>query len=130
MSDTVKEVKEIIEFIKNEGDGLYSQMHEEELKDVIAKHIEYGTALVIRDKSFKEGIAVVARWNWQGEHTGLILDVVIKSTYRGYKFILQTIAMGISKNPECKYLVFERGRKVNSKMRTYKVSNLLKKRSI
>ena len=126
MSDTIKEV---VEFIQNEGDGLYSQMHEEELNDVIAKHIEYGTALVIRDKSFKNDIAAVARWNWQGKHTVIILDVVIKRNYRSYRFILQTIAMGISKNPECKYLVFERGRKVNSKMRTYKVSNLLKKRS-
>jgi len=122
-------VEEIVEFIQNEGDGLYSQMHEEELKSIIAKHIEYGTALVIRDKSFKNDIAAVARWNWQGKHTVLILDVVIKRNYRSYRFILQTIAMGISKNPECKYLVFERGRKVNSKMRTYKVSNLLKKRS-
>ena len=125
MSDTVKEV---VEFIQNEGDGLYSQMHEEELKAIIAKHIEYGTALVIRDKK-DNGIVAVARWNWQGKHTVIILDVVIKRNYRSYRFILQTIAMGISKNPECKYLVFERGRKVNSKMRTYKVSNLLKKRS-
>jgi len=125
MSDTIKEV---VEFIQNEGDGLYSQMHEEELNDVIAKHIEYGTALVIRDKKDNR-ISAVARWNWQGKHTVIILDVVIKRNYRSYRFILQTIAMGISKNPECKYLVFERGRKVNSKMRTYKVSNLLKKRS-
>ena len=126
MDSYTKEVNEIVEFIQNEGEGLYSQMHEEELKDTITKHLEYGTALVIRDK---KGIAAVARWNWQGEHTVIILDVVIKKGYRGYRFILQTIAMGISKNPNCHYLVFERGRKANNKMRTYKVSNLLKKRS-
>ena len=123
----MKNVKEIVEFIQNEGDGLYSQMHKEELECAIAKHIEYGTCLIIRDK---DGIAALARWNWQGKYTVLILDVVIKSNYRSYRFILQTIAMGISKNPNCKYLVFERGRKVNSKMRTYKVSNLLKRRRL
>ena len=105
----MENIKEIVEFIQNEGDGLYSQMHEEELKAIVAKHIEYGTALVIRDKSFKNDIAAVARWNWQGKHTVIILDVVIKRNYRSYRFILQTITMGISKNPECKYLVFERG---------------------
>ena len=124
----MENVNDIVEFIQNEGDGLYSQMHKEELECAIDKHIEYGTALVIRDKK-DNGIVAVARWNWQGKHTVIILDVVIKRNYRSYRFILQTIAMGISKNPECKYLVFERGRKVNSKMRTYKVSNLLKKRS-
>ena len=126
MDSYTKEIDEIVEFIQKEGDGLYSQIHEKELKAVIAKHIEYKTALVLRDK--KE-IAAVARWNWQDEQTAFLLDVIIKKSYRSYRFVLQMIAMGISKNPACKYLMLERGRKVNSRMRTYKVSNLLKRRS-
>ncbi|KYK25700.1 hypothetical protein AYK26_07730 [Euryarchaeota archaeon SM23-78] len=122
------EVEEIINFIIKEGNGVYNNIDKGRLKGIIQKHLEYGTAMVIRDKT---GIMAVARWNLYGEDilTALVLDAVVREDYRKPLTLRQMVALGVSKNPSVKFICFKRESKYPDRdIRIYSVDRFLKRR--
>ena len=120
------DVEEIIDFIVRQGDGLYSNLQRDLLKDIVRKHLQYGTFLVVRDL---EGIVACCRWNWISENMVWVLDLVVKKDYRKPHFLRELLALGVSKNPQCKFIQFGRGVKYpNRNKRIYSVDKFLKRR--
>ena len=98
---------EIIDFILKEGNGLYQQTERQTLEEIIRKHLEYGTAMVIRDKD-TNNIVGVARWNMRDENIAHILDVIVAKDFRDFRLLKYMLALGVSKNPNAKWFYYER----------------------
>ena len=121
-----KEIKEIINFILKEGNGLYTALERGKLKEIIEEHLKYGTAMIIRSKENNE-IVAVARWNWIGSSTVHILDVIIKKEHRSPRMLKYMLALGLAKNPQCRFVTYERLQKYPDREgRIFKVEQFLK----
>lgn len=115
---------ELIDFIIKNGEGRYSRIDTNKLKNEICKHIEYRTFLVIRDPG---GIVAVGRWNWLDGETIHVLDLIIRKDVRCLKALKALIILGLQANPSFEYVVFERlGKYPDRKQRKYKVKDFLR----
>jgi len=120
-------VDEIYDFIVKNS-SVYRIVNKGEIKEIIEKHINYGTILIIREKTNDEIVAVV-RWNWLGNYTVYVLDAVIRKDYRSMKFLKSILLLGVSKNPQCKWICFNRGLKYPFREgKIYKVDDMLRRR--
>lgn len=91
------------------------------LRDVIQKHLEYGTLITLYDE---QGLYAVGRFNIN-DKVAIILDVAVRKDKR-FKHELQTmIKEGLIRFPRVKYLKFERGLK-NKPMHLVKISKFIK----
>jgi hypothetical protein len=117
---------DITEFVLAHGGQKYGQREGIELiNDVINKHLEYGTIMVIRSQT--DGIVAVARWNRTEEDTIHILDLVVHKKYRKYMMLKYLIALGKSKMPNLKYIIYKREMKYpNRKKRIIDIDSILK----
>jgi len=120
--------EEILDFIIKHGEGRYSGLNREELKDAIAKHLEYGTAMIIRNKANNE-ITAVARWNWVSNFAAHILDVVIHKDYRTPRFLRYMLLLGKRKYPQLHWITYERLSKYPDRaIKMFEVNKLLKRK--
>lgn len=87
----------------------------DETKEIIRKHIEYGTIIVLNDKV---GITALVRFNQEGR-TAKVLDCVIRKDKRSYGFIKQLLKYGMKKYNLSK-LVWERVKYPNRNKKEYK----------
>lgn len=116
-------MKELIDFIQNEGGQVYQGYDREELEKVIKLHKQYGTFMEIYDK---EGLAAVARWDWVNNDTVHIMDVIIRKGVRGIKVLKALLFLGIKNNPQCKYIGYQRAGKYGSnRIKVYSVKEFL-----
>ena len=112
-------IKDIVNFIYDNGDGNYDKFTSDELLSIVNKHIEYKTFLELRDP---KGLVAVARWNWVNENTVEILDCVVRPNYRSRQIIRYLIDLGFKNNLKAEYMIFKRGYKYpNRKPRIYKI---------
>jgi len=125
LSKFTLDIDRIVDFVCENGGGIYTNCNRVLLKDYIKKHIEYGTFMTVSDP---RGIAAVARWNWVDDKTAEILDVIIREDVRSFYTLKGLIMLGVRENPNCKYIKFERRTKYPERdYRTYKVEDLLRR---
>ena len=88
-----------------------------EVKDVIQKHIEYGTILIIKD----EGVSAVVRWNWVDEDNRVakILDCAVRPDKRSLTYLKSILKFGVDKF-NAKSLVWDRTKYKGRPMKEYK----------
>ena len=120
-----KNIDHILDFIYKEGKGLYSTLVKDRLEEAIKGHLKYGTCILIKED--KEIIAFV-RWNWIGNQTAEIIDVIIKKEYRKDNILKKILIYGVGKNPNCHYIQFGRKKYPGRKPKLYRVYDLLKRR--
>jgi hypothetical protein len=116
---------DIVFFILEEGEGLYSYSDLPRIQHVVHKHIDYGTFMVIRDEN---GIVGVARWNWTNPDTIFILDVVVRKDARNnQQDIMRRMLLLGHEQMGFKYFTFGRFHKYpDREPRTYSVARFLK----
>lgn len=114
----------IAEFMIVYGEGLYSPANYRELYQALSKHIEYNTLEVLRDE---KGIKAVCRYNHTTDNIIFVIDVICR---KGSKTALrELIKNGVKRNPDIKYITYDRGLKYPDKKRqTIKVSDFLRRR--
>lgn len=116
-------VDSVYEFIKHR----YIQAPPEDIKDVIRKHIEFGTCdIVFRG----DKIIAVCRWNITQDRLVLdILDLFIAPGESGIRVIKHLIARNWGRFLTAKYIRFARVLKYpNRGWRVYRIEDILKLR--
>lgn len=113
MGDTVDK---IISFVK----PYYPEATVEQLREVISKHIEYGT--IVYPKNEQGEFYGVAVWNVKDE-TAVIESVVVNPKYERGKILKYLVSLGWNKFKWVKYIEFERRFKKNDRgTRRYKIT--------
>ena len=109
-------VEKIIDFVKE----YYPEATEEQLREVIAKHIEYGTIAAPQDKDGEfYGVAV---WHIKG-FTAFVEAVVVNPKYQRGKILKLLVAQGWTRFKWLKYIAFERRFKNNDRgLRIYRIT--------
>jgi len=127
MHSTTINLDEIAEFVVNNGDGLYSRLDWEVIKEYAQQHIDYKTILIIRDE---KGIVAVCRWNMISNDTAHIIDLVIRKGHPHKGLMRRMTIKGLKMYPNGKYLIFGRFKKYpNREMRKYLISDIIKRRN-
>ena len=110
------QLNEIVEFVKPH----YKDAPDDVLREVISKHMEYGTIAHPKDEVGEfYGVAV---WNIKGL-TAYIEQVVVNPKYERGKVLKFLISLGWSRFKWVKYIAFERRHKKHDKgMRFYKIT--------
>jgi len=103
--------------------GLQLQTDVNALRDIILKHIEYGTIVTLYDEN---GLYAVARFNTDGK-VAFVLDTAIRVDKRDGNTLKTLIKEGLLRFPKVKYLKFERALK-NRKMNIIKIKKFLKEK--
>ena len=116
------DVESITDFIL-----LYSPYKDREvIKDIIQKHLEYKTAIVVYDDN---EIIAVCRWNISPSgRNANILDLIIRPDWRKKNLIKRILLKGLRMYPNVKWLVYEKGYDTNKPMKKISVEKLLKYR--
>lgn len=114
----------VVEFICKEAPEF--AVDRKTLEDVIAKHDEYGTLLILRNQARE--IIAVARWNYLDAKTAHVLECVVKKEYRHPAIIKHLLVTAQSHRPELEYIVFERERKYPyGSKKIYRINRVTKK---
>lgn len=112
-------VKEITEFVAKYG--IYSLADRDKIKDILKKHIEYKTIIIVRDK---QGILAVCRWNMT-EDIAQILDLIIREN-KEKSLIKRILIKGLRMYPQTRYLSFIREKKYPQRgERRYLISDMI-----
>ena len=116
--------RDVAEFIIMEGDGLYKLGQFRELVGTVKKHREYGTLLVNGDE---EGIFIVCRYNLLADSLVYVINIFKRKDKRSYYELLDLIRVGVKRNPNIRYISFDRGKKFpGRKRRVYKIADIIK----
>lgn len=123
MGNLMTETTKILNFVLKYSS--YDKKNKKEIREVIKKHLEYGTCMLIKNE--KEKIVAVARWNFISPYTVHILDVIIRSDYHRKKNMLKRmILLGRQKYPQVKWFCYERYAKYPERdMRYYSIDKFL-----
>jgi hypothetical protein len=84
--------------------GLHKDTDINMLREVIQKHLEYGTIITLYDEV---GLYAVARFNI-ADKVAVILDVAVRKDKRYKNILVELIKEGMLHFPGCEYLKFER----------------------
>lgn len=100
----------------------------EKIEEVIQKHIEYKTCLIVYDDN--DEITAVCRWNISEDGiVAHILDVIVRKDQRNLKLLRRLIYKGFEMWPGVKYLSWERLRKYPyRKPKMYSLEQLIKEK--
>lgn len=116
-------IEEITEFVTK--NGIYNAIDKDKIKEVVRKHIEYKTIIIVRDE---QGILAVCRWNIISD-TAKILDLIIREGHKEKSLIKRILIKGLKMYPKTKYLSFEREKKYPDRVeRKYLINDMLKRR--
>ena len=107
-------MKDIINFIYDNGGEPYQTYTPEQLRECIEKHLEYGTLLRLDDP---KGIVAIGRGNWIDSETAMVLDCIIRPDYRSIRTLKYLIDLFVKKNPRCKKILYHRYFKGDPKVR-------------
>lgn len=119
----MNEAHEIVEFIYQHGDGLYTLSAYADLLKAVDKHLKYKTIVVLRDN---KGITAIVRYNWQDKSTIFVIDAITRKDKRSARFMYEVMVKGLNTVPNCKYIWFHRGKRKMNKL--YNVNTILKRR--
>ena len=119
-------IDEIADFVIKNGQGLYTRLDWDVIKEFAKKHIDYKTIIIVRDE---QGILAVCRWNIINIETAFIMDLIIRKGHTYKQMIKRILLKGIRIFPEAKWLEFKREKKYpNRNKRKYLISDILKRR--
>lgn len=93
----------------------------ERIREVINKHIEYGTYLEFRNNN---KVVAIVRWNVNG-CIAEVIDLIIRRGNKGYKIIKAFLVQSLLKFPYLKYIRFERHKYPDRKKKIYKINQIL-----
>ena len=117
---------EIASFVIKNGQGLYTKLDWNAIKNFAEQHIDFKTIIIVRDE---KGILAVCRWNMLTIDTAYILDLVIRRGHKYKQLIKRILLKGIKMYPQAKYLIWERLKKYpNRNKRKYLISDMLRRR--
>ena len=114
-----QDLKEIVNFIYDNGGEYYNTIPAENLYQVIRKHLDYGTFLRLDDP---KGIVAVGRGNWIDETTAMVLDCVVRTDYRSVKTLKYLIDIFVKRNPRCKKILYQRHYRGDDKVRVLNIN--------
>jgi hypothetical protein len=119
-------ISEIVDFVINEGNGLYFEKEREQITRFVELHQQYKTLMVILDE--QEKIIAVARWNIVNKSVAFVLDVVVAKQYRKPLILRQMVAEGVRRFPTITQIMFERvGKYADREAKVYSVDRLLRR---
>lgn len=93
----------------------------EQIREIINKHIEYGTYLEFRKEN---KVVAVVRWNVNGS-IAEVIDLIIRRGNKGYKIIKAFLVKSLLRFPYLKYIRFERHKYPSRSKRIYKINQIL-----
>ena len=115
-------IKEIIKFARKHD--YWRKINTNKLYKIIQQHFSYQTILVTRDE---KGIASMVRWNWKSDIVIEVLDMIIREDLRHTGLLKKVLIYGLQQNPNCKYLLWERERKLHKPKQLIEVEKLIKR---
>ena len=122
----MEHLDKIIDFVFDEGDGLYDEKDREYIEKSVKLHDSYGTLMIIWDK---KGIVALARWNWVDAEEAHVLDTIARRDCRNRKSMRYLVAFAKSKFPTLRRIKFERLHKYKNRAPvTYDVDSFIGKR--
>lgn len=118
-------VRDITNFLIDEGEVLYARKDYVPLFVAIAKHKKYKTIEVLTDN---KGIKAVCRYNHITPRLILVIDTVLRKDARNKRTLAELIESGINRNPDIKYITYDRGKKYpNRQRKLYKITDLIRR---
>ena len=122
MEKLLNDLDEIVDFVITNS----HYTDREKIKEVIRKHFEYRTCLIIYDDN--NGLCAVCRWNisFNGRMAD-IEDLIIREDFRNRNLIKRILLRGLRMYPTVKFLRWERRSKYpDREKKIYSVRELLK----
>lgn len=112
------DIKPIVDFVVKNSPHKDKKL----IKEVIKKHIEYKTCVILFDKDNK--VVAVVRWNMVGLTVAHILDLIIREDYRNKNLIKRLLLKGIKMFPTIRAITYEREQK-DDRIRTFTIERFL-----
>jgi len=109
---------------RNKEKAQYTEEDREKIKEIVLKHINYKTCIILMDL---DGIAAICRFNISlSGKVARILDLIIHPKYRGTDLMKRMLLKGLRIFPQGEYIEFERSLLENDKgLRTYSIKKFL-----